>query len=159
MCRRHTGLFHGGINIYPPVLGRVGGCTVNRTGYAYDENTTLVAKTAGYRPGKDLLKERTPEQFGWPPPTRTRRSLAGAIAVNPVRFSLASYIYTSAWAATALAGWNLMRCSELEGTAHHQYIAFDPDRVPLPLHVESDWFCPVVYNGGHTPAEPLTRPC
>ena len=42
---------------------------MKEAGDAYDENTTLVEKTAGYRPGKDLLTERTPEQFGWPPPT------------------------------------------------------------------------------------------
>ena len=37
------------------------------------------------------------------------------------------------------------QCSELEGTANCQCIAFDSNRVPPPLHVESDWSYPV-YN-------------
>ena len=63
MCHLHTGLFHGGINRYPLVLGSVRGCALNATGDAYDENTTLVGKTAGCRPGKDVLTERMPEPF------------------------------------------------------------------------------------------------
>ncbi len=64
MCHLHMGLFRGGINRYPPVLGRVGTSTVNGTEVAYDESTMRVAKTADYCPVKDVLTGRTPERFG-----------------------------------------------------------------------------------------------